>query len=120
MNSLDLDRTQTHRTAESIMSGSAVLSEDEAGSEMLDSYLSDGRPRPSMDESIYESIDEGDEDDLTASMSEHEEDEEYEGDEDDQEEEEENTTSGRVTPPTQDTSAERAMGGNTPRRSARA
>ena len=112
MHSLDLNRTQTHRTAESIMSGSAVLSEDEAGSEMLDSYLSDGRPRPSMDESIYESIDEGEEDDLTASMLE---DDEYEGDE---EEAEEDATSGRVTPPTQDTSAERLMGGNTPRRSA--
>jgi phosphatidate phosphatase LPIN len=114
MNSLDLDRTQTHRTAESI-----ILSEDEAGSEMQDSYLSDGRPRPSMDESIYESIDEGEEDDLTASMLEDDEDEEYEGDEDEeQEEEEEDVTSGRLTPPTQDTSAERAMGGNTPRRSA--
>jgi phosphatidate phosphatase LPIN len=114
MNSLDLDRTQTHRTAESI-----ILSEDEAGSEMQDSYLSDGRPRPSMYESIYESIDEGEEDDLTASMLEDDEDEEYEGDEDEeQEEEEEDVTSGRLTPPTQDTSAERAMGGNTPRRSA--
>ena len=108
MNSLELDRTQTNRTAESIMSGSAVLSEDEAGSEMLDSYLSDGRARQSMDDSIYESIDEGDEDDLTASMLE---DEEYEGDE------EEEDASGRVTPP-QDTSAEQLMGGNTPRRSA--
>jgi hypothetical protein len=71
-----------------------------------------------MDESIYESIDEGEEDDLTASMLEDDEDEEYEGDEDEQEEGEENVTSGRLTPPTQDTSAERAMGGNTPRRSA--
>jgi phosphatidate phosphatase LPIN len=107
MHSLELDRTQTN--AESIMSGSAVLSEDEAGSEMLDSYLSDGRARPSMDDSIYESIDEGDEDDLTASMLE---DEEYEGDE-----EEQDDASGRVTPP-RDTSAEQLMGGNTPRRSA--
>jgi phosphatidate phosphatase LPIN len=107
MNSLDLDRTRTNRTAESIMSGSAILSEDEAGSEMLDSYLSEAG-RPSMDDSIYESIEEGDEDDLTASMLE---DEEYEGDE------EQEDVSGRVTPP-RDTSAERRMGGNTPRRSA--
>jgi hypothetical protein len=73
-----------------------------------------------MDESIYESIDEGEEDDLTASMLEDDEDEEYEGDEDEEQEgdEEEDVTSGRLTPPTQDTSAERAMGGNTPRRSA--
>lgn len=105
MNSLELDRTRTN--AESIMSGSAILSEDEAGSEMLDSYLSEGA-RPSMDDSIYESIEEGDEDDLTASMLE---DEEYEGDE------EEEDMSGRVTPP-RDTSAERRMGGNTPKRSA--
>jgi phosphatidate phosphatase LPIN len=110
MNSLELDRTQTNRTGESIMSGSAILSEDEAGSEMLDSYLSEGRGRPSMDDSIYESIEEGDEDDMTASMLE---DEEYEGDE------EEKDVSGRVTPP-RDTSAERLMGGNTPRRPARA
>jgi phosphatidate phosphatase LPIN len=110
MNSLELDRTQTNRTGESIMSGSAILSEDEAGSEMLDSYLSEGRGRPSMDDSIYESIEEGDEDDMTASMLE---DEEYEGDE------EEEDVSGRVTPP-RDTSAERLMGGNTPRRPARA
>lgn len=118
MNSLDLDRTQTNRTAESVMSGSAILSEDEAGSEMLDSYLSEAG-RPSMDDSIYESIEEGDEgddededeDELTESMLV---DEEYEGA---QEHQREKDDSGRVTPP-RSTSAERRMGGNTPRRSA--
>lgn len=119
MNSLDLDRTQTNRTAESVMSGSAILSEDEAGSEMLDSYLSEAG-RPSMDDSIYESIEEGDEgddededeDELTESMLV---DEEYEG----AEERQQHEVSGRVTPP-RSTSAERRMGGNTPRRSAAA
>lgn len=105
MDSLDLNRTQT---AESVMSGSAVLSEDEAGSEMLDSYLSEARP--SMDESIYESIEEGDEDDLTQSMLE---DEEYEGEQEDDEDEDQ--ASGRVTPP-RSTSAERHLGGSTPKR----
>lgn len=98
-NSLELDRTRTGTTAESV-----ILSEDEAGSEMMDSYLSEARP--SLDNSIYESIDEGDEDeDLTESMLE---DEEYEG--------EDEEIAGRVTPP-RDTSIERRLGGNTPRRS---
>lgn len=97
-NSLELDRTRTGTTAESM-----ILSEDEAGSEMMDSYLSEARP--SLDNSIYESIDEGDEDDLTESMLE---DDEYEG------EDEEDV--GRVTPP-RDTSVERRLGGNTPKRS---
>lgn len=108
-NSLDLDRAQTNRTSASIMSGgSAILSEDEAGSEMLDSYLSEARP--SMDESIYESIEEDDEDDedgdedLTSSMLE---DEEYEGDEEE--------VAGRTTPP-RDTSAETQQGSRTPKR----
>lgn len=98
-NSLELDRTRTGTTAESV-----ILSEDEAGSEMMDSYLSEARP--SLDNSIYESIDEGDEEeDLTESMLE---DEEYEG--------EDEEIAGRVTPP-RDTSIERRLGGNTPRRS---
>ena len=97
-NSLELDRTQTSTTAESV-----ILSEDEAGSEMMDSYLSEARP--SLDNSIYESIDEGDEEDLTESMLE---DDEYEG--------EDEEIAGRVTPP-RDTSIERRLGGNTPRRS---
>ena len=98
-NSLELDRTRTGTTAESV-----ILSEDEAGSEMMDSYLSEARP--SLDNSIYESIDEGDEEeDLTESMLE---DEEYEG--------EDEEIAGRVTPP-RDTSIERRLVGNTPRRS---
>ncbi|KAM0719996.1 hypothetical protein Q7P37_004131 [Cladosporium fusiforme] len=111
MNSLELDRTRTNMTAES-----AILSEDEAGSEMLDSYLSEARP--SMDESIYESIEEEDED-LTSSMLEDDDDEEYEGEESETDEVEEPATqkqqvaAGRVTPP-RETSAEE--GGRTPRR----
>lgn len=110
MNSLDLDRTRTN--AESIMSGgSQILSEDEAGSEMLDSYLSEARP--SIDESVYESIEEEDED-LTSSMLE-DDDDEYEGDEEEGAQTQQ-VTAERVTPP-RDTSAEEAQGGRTPRRS---
>jgi phosphatidate phosphatase LPIN len=97
-NSLELDRTRTSTTAESV-----ILSEDEAGSEMMDSYLSEARP--SLDNSIYESIDEGEDEDLTESMLV---DDEYEG--------EDEGNAGRVTPP-RDTSIERRLGGNTPRRS---
>jgi phosphatidate phosphatase LPIN len=97
-NSLELDRTHTRTTAESM-----ILSEDEAGSEMMDSYISEARP--SLDNSIYESMNEGEDEDLTESMLV---DDEYDG--------EDETIAGRVTPP-RDTSAERRLGGNTPRRS---
>jgi phosphatidate phosphatase LPIN len=97
-NSLELDRTHTRTTAESM-----ILSEDEAGSEMMDSYISEARP--SLDNSIYESMNEGEDEDLTESMLE---DDEYDG--------EDETIAGRVTPP-RDTSAEQRLGGNTPRRS---
>jgi hypothetical protein len=80
-----------------------ILSEDEAGSEMMDSYISEARP--SLDNSVYESIDEGEDEDLTESMLE---DDEYDG--------EDETIAGRVTPP-RDTSVERRLGGNTPKKS---
>jgi phosphatidate phosphatase LPIN len=48
--SISLDRTQTRGTAQSVLSDGTVLSEDEAGDDMLDSYLSE--PRASLEESL--------------------------------------------------------------------
>lgn len=75
----------------------SVLSEDEAGDDMMDSYLSDPDGRPSLDQSIVSALDRDEEyytnDEMTQSMLEEEEDgddeDEYEDDTDDQADEEE-------------------------------
>lgn len=66
LDSVDLDRTRTRGT-ESVFSGGeeSVLSEDEAGDDMLESYLSE--PRQSLEESLVF------EDAMTSSMLEEEE-----------------------------------------------
>lgn len=74
-----LDRTDTIATKESIMS------EDEAGDDMLESYMTD--PRLSLDESIPEPVDDVDDAELSSSMlQEDEEDGDDELDLDDDEE----------------------------------
>ena len=73
----ELERTETTKTQGS------VLSEDEAGDEMLDSYLSD--PRLSLEQSITEaSLDDGEEVDLTSSMLEDAGDEDADADDEDE------------------------------------
>ncbi|PPJ58212.1 hypothetical protein CBER1_02633 [Cercospora berteroae] len=75
----------------------SVLSEDEVGDDMMDSYLSDPDGRPSLDQSIISALDRDEEyytnDEMTQSMLEEEEDgddeDEYEDDTDDQADEEE-------------------------------
>ncbi|KAK5678525.1 lipin Ned1 [Elasticomyces elasticus] len=69
---------------------SGIMSEDEAGDEMLESYLSEARM--SLDESLHESL-MGEDEEVTESMLR---DEEEDGD--DEEEEEEDEGAGPVTP----------------------
>ncbi|KAK5121105.1 hypothetical protein LTR85_005589 [Meristemomyces frigidus] len=90
-----LERTETLQTKESIMS------EDEAGDDMLESYLSD--PRLSLDESVPESLD-GDEDELTGSML--QDDEDDDGDDELDAGDDDETDVGRSVPATPDMSGD--------------
>ncbi|OQO01852.1 hypothetical protein B0A48_12325 [Cryoendolithus antarcticus] len=91
--SLDLERLETGKSGmeESILSESTVLSEDEMGDDMLDSYLSD--PRVSLDETILNTFERNrDGEGMTASLLEEADDQ----DEDDEDEDDADDEEGEV------------------------